>query len=189
MNTFKTYVISLRKDIERRDWMNSIKNRIGLNFEFFNAIESESISDDIKNRYFSKTDFHLWDINQSAVMATFMSHVSLLRYSNETKTNLLILEDDIDIVNSYNWDNVDFSEFDLYNVGTDLSCYSYFVSYEGAMKILNHFDKFDITQAYDWELKKINDLNTKLIQSPLFIQTNKFASNIAPNGYNLKCTQ
>ena len=186
MNTFKTYIISLRKDIERRNWMNSIKDRIGLNFEFFNAIESESISDGIKNRYFSKTDFHLWDINQIAVMATFMSHISLLRYSMGTKTNLLILEDDIDIVGSYDWSGVNFSEFDLYNVGTDLSCYSYFVSYGGAKKILNHFDTIDITQAYDWELKKINHLNTKLIESPLFIQTNKFTSNIAPNGYNLK---
>jgi GR25 family glycosyltransferase involved in LPS biosynthesis len=166
--------------------MNSIRYKIGLDFEFFNAIEADNISDSIQKRYFSKTDFHLWNINQTAVMATFMSHISLLRYSMGTKTNLLILEDDIDIVGSYNWDDINFSEFDLYNIGSDLSCYSYFVSYEGAKKILNYFDTIDITQAYDWELKKINHLNVKLIETPLFIQTNTFVSNIAPNGYYLK---
>jgi hypothetical protein len=52
--------------------------------------------------------------------------------------------------------------------------------------MLEHFDKIEITQAYDWELYKIKHLNIKLIEEPLFIQTNEFISNIAPNGYKLK---
>lgn len=186
MNIFKTYVISLQKDKERREWMQSIKNKIGLDFEFFNAVEPNDINDVIKQSYFSKTDFHLWDIDERAVMATFMSHLTLLKYSIKTKTNLLIIEDDIDIVNSFDWSIINFDEFDLYNIGKQLSCYSYFVSYEGAEKLLNHFAEIDITQAYDWELYKIKHLNFKFIESPVFIQTNKFVSNIAPNGYNKK---
>ena len=92
MNIFKTYVISLQKDKERREWMQSIKNKIGLDFEFFNAVEPNDINDVIKQSYFSKTDFHLWDIDERAVMATFMSHLTLLKYSIKTKTNLLIIE-------------------------------------------------------------------------------------------------
>ena len=99
---------------------------------------------------------------------------------------LLIIEDDNDIVNSFDWSIINFDEFDLYNIGKQLSCYSYFVSYEGAEKLLNHFAEIDITQAYDWELYKIKHLNFKFIESPVFIQTNKFVSNIAPNGYNKK---
>ena len=186
MNTFKTYVISLRKDLDRREWMNSIKDKIRLDFEFFDAVEPTDITDEIKEKYFSKTDFHLWDVNDKAVMATFMSHISLLRYSSITKINLLIIEDDIDIARYFNWDTINFDEFDLYNIGKQLSCYAYFVSYNGAQKLLNHFELIDITQAYDWELYKIKNLNIKLIESPLFIQTNKFVSNIAPNGYNKK---
>lgn len=186
MNTFKTYVISLRKDLDRREWMNSIKDKIGLDFEFFDALEPNDITDVIKEKYFSKTDFHLWDIDDKAVMATFMSHMSLLRYSSMAKTNLLIIEDDIDIVNSFDWNSINFDEFDLYNIGNKLSCYAYFVSYDGAQKLLNYFESIDITQAYDWELYKIKNLNIKLIESPLFIQTNKFVSNIAPKGYNRK---
>jgi GR25 family glycosyltransferase involved in LPS biosynthesis len=166
--------------------MNSIKNKIGLEFQFFNAVDPSDITDVIKETHFSKTDFHLWDIDDTAVMATFMSHLTLLKYSIRTKTNLLILEDDIDIVKQFDWDSIKFDEFDLYNIGTEFSCYAYFVSYDGAEKLLNHFTGIDITQAYDWELKKIKHLNIKTIETPLFIQTNKFVSNIAPNGYKLK---
>lgn len=183
MNNFKTYIISLKKDKERREWMNSIKTKIGLDFTFFNAIEPHQISDNIIKTYFTKVDFHLWNFNSIAMMASFMSHLTLLRHAMVTKTNLLVLEDDIDMVGLYNWNDVNFNEFDLYNIGIDASCYSYLVSYEGATNLLNHFETIDITQAYDWELKKINHLNIKLIESPLFIQTNAFVSNIAPNGY------
>jgi GR25 family glycosyltransferase involved in LPS biosynthesis len=92
---FETYIISLQKDKERRNWMESIKDKIGLDFKFFDAIETNYISEQIIERYFSKTDFNLWDVNEKAVMATFMSHIELLKYSMNTKTNLLILEDDI----------------------------------------------------------------------------------------------
>ena len=186
MNTFKTYVISLRKDKNRREWMESIKNKIGLDFEFFDAVEPKDISDIIKNSYFSKTDFHLWDVDDKAVMATFMSHMALLTYASTTKTNLLIIEDDLDIARPFDWNTINFNEFDVYKLGLQLSCFAYFVSYDGAEKLLNHFKLVDITQAYDWELEKIKHLNIKLIDTPLFMQTNKFVSNIAPNGYNKK---
>ncbi len=186
MNIFKTYVISLRRDKERRDWMLSIKDKIGLNFDFFNAVTSEDITEVIKNAYFSHTDFHEWNIDDKAVMATFMSHISLLNMAVKSKTNLLVIEDDIDIVNSFDWNSINFDEFDLFSLGTKFGCYAYFVSYKGAESILEHFSKTKITQAYDWELAKINHLNFKFVDEPVFVQTNKFVSNIAPNGYQKK---
>lgn len=186
MNTFKTYVISLRKDTQRRDWMLSIKDKIGLDFQFFNAVTSDDINEVIKNTHFSNTDFHEWDIDDKAVMATFMSHISLLTMSVKSKTNLLIIEDDIDIVKEFDWKSVNFNEFDLYSLGTKFGCYAYFVSFVGAGNILEHFSKTKITQAYDWELAKIKHLNFKFLEEPVFIQTEKFVSNIAPNGYKKK---
>ena len=185
MNTFKTYVISLKKDIDRREHMMSIKDQIGLDFQFFNAVEPEDITKDLEERYFSHVDFYQWNINAKAAMATFMSHMKLLKWAAESKTNLLILEDDININRPFDYEQIDFGEFDLYNVGLKFSCYAYFVSHEGASNLLNHFHMVKITQAYDWELSKIKSLRFKFIDAPLFYQIqDRFPSNITPtDGY------
>jgi hypothetical protein len=117
--------------------------------------------------------------------------IESFKYDLETRNEIITMKeikstDVAFIVERYNWKDVNFEEFDLYNVGKLASCHSYFVSYQGASKILEHFDNIIITQAYDWELYKIKHINTKLIAEPLFIQTNEFVSNIAPNGYKLK---
>lgn len=181
---FKTYCLSLKKCTDRREWMLSIKNKIGLDFEFFDAYTPEDITEEIEAKWFSNTDLYSWDINQKAAMATFMSHMKLLEISYTTKTNLLIIEDDLDINRSFDWDSVKF-DFDLYNIGFWFSCYAYFVSWEGAGRILDYFNNNQITQAYDWELKKLySKLNFKRIDTELFSQTkNMFESNIAPKGY------
>jgi hypothetical protein len=122
-------------------------------------------------------------------MATFLSHIELLKISYLNKKNLLIIEDDIDLSNNSTIDykNVNFKEFDVFNLGTLVSCYSYFVSWEGAGKILNLLDKKVITQAYDWELYKLMDeITIKYIETPEWEQVDLFKSNIAPNGYELK---
>ena len=60
------------------------------------------------------------------------------------------------MINSFDFSNVNFNEFDMYNIGSDkvnsVDCHSYFVSYEGAGKIVNHIDNTRITQAFDWEM-------------------------------------
>ena len=184
MNTFKTFCISLKKDTNRRSHMLTIKDKMGLDFDFFDAVESDDITEEIEKKYFSNTDFYEWDINQKAVMATFMSHMTLLKYSCENKTNLLIIEDDIDYVGNVNFNDVKFDEFDILNVGTHFGCYSYFVSYDGACKILNEIDSKQITQAYDWELNKLTTVRKQTTNTPQFKQLeNKFTSNISPNGY------
>jgi hypothetical protein len=98
------------------------------------------------------------------------------------------LEDDVEIVNDFDFVNVDFKNFDIYNIGSDnivsIDCHSYFVSVEGAEKIINHFKTVKITQAFDWEMVKIKNLRHNFIKNPIFIQEkNKFKSIIAPNGY------
>lgn len=184
MNTFKTFCISLKKDVDRRSHMLTIKDKMGIDFYYFDAVQPNEITEEIETKYFSNTDFYEWDINQKAVMATFMSHINLLDYSCKNKTNLLIIEDDIDYVGNIDFNNIDFNGFDIFNVGTPFGCYSYFVSYQGACKILNEIGSKQITQAYDWELNKLTTVRKQTTNTPQFTQVeNKFTSNISPNGY------
>lgn len=184
VNTFKTFCISLKKSVDRRSHMLSIKDKIGIDFEFYDAIPADEITEEIEYKYFRNTDFYEWDINQKAVMATFMSHMHLLEYGYKHKTNLLIIEDDIDYVGNLDFGNIDFSSFDIFNVGTPFGCHAYFVSYEGAYRILNELNSTIITQAYDWELYKLKTVRKLTTEVPQFIQVeNKFTSSIAPNGY------
>ena len=65
-----------------------------------------------------------------------------------------------------------------------MNCYSYAVSWQGAAKLLLHFNSINIIEAYDVELHKIQHLKFKYNPKPIFIQTqNMFKSNLAPNGY------
>lgn len=181
---FKTYCLSLKSDIARRKWMESIKPKIGLDFEFFDAVTPEEITEDIIDKYFKHVNFYEWDINQKAVMATFMSHMKLLELAVEKKENILIIEDDTYIIRKYDWDNIDFNSFDIFKISNrGVYCYAYFVSYNGAINFLKYLNSKDIKLAYDWELEKCRELNIKTIDRPVFIQTNTFPSNIAPNGY------
>ena len=127
---FKTYCISLELDKDRRIWMKSIKDRIGLEFDFFNAVEPKDVTVELEKKYFVDDFLIEWDFSQKATMATFLSHLSLIKLSAESRSNILIIEDDIDMVNSFDWRSVDFREFDLYNLGVEGSCYSYFISYQ-----------------------------------------------------------
>jgi len=164
--------------------MLTVKDKLGINFDYFDAIQPNEVTDEIEQKYFSKTDFYEWDINQKAAMATFMSHMNLLDYACKNKCNLLIIEDDIDYVGNLDFNNINFNSFDIFNVGTPFGCYSYFVSYQGACKILNEIDSKQITQAYDWELNKLLTVKKQTSKIPQFIQIeNKFISNISPDGY------
>ena len=185
---FRTYCISLKLDEDRRVWMKSIKDKIGLEFEFFNAVEPGDITVELEKKYFVDSYLSEWNFSQKATMATFLSHLTLIKLSVESKSDILIIEDDIDIVGSFNWTNVNFKEFDLYNLGVEGSCYSYFVSYQGATKLLNYFNNKRINYPYDYELSIINGKKVRIKSSEksIFRQLNTFKSNIAPNGYVLK---
>lgn len=185
---FKTYCISLELDKDRRIWMKSIKDRIGLEFDFFNAVEPKDITVELEKKYFVDDFLIEWDFSQKATMATFLSHLSLIKLSAESRSNILIIEDDIDMVNSFDWRSMDFREFDLYNLGVEGSCYSYFISYQGAIKLLDYFNNRKIKFPYDYELSIINGkkIRMKSSEQNIFTQLETFKSNIAPNGYVLK---
>jgi len=185
---FKTYCISLELDKDRRIWMKSIKDRIGLEFDFFNAVEPKDVTVELEKKYFVDDFLIEWDFSQKATMATFLSHLSLIKLSAESRSNILIIEDDIDMVNSFDWRSVDFREFDLYNLGVEGSCYSYFISYQGAIKLLDYFNNRKIKFPYDYELSIINGkkIRMKSSEQNIFTQLETFKSNIAPNGYVLK---
>ena len=180
---FDTLCLSLISDIDRRNHMISVFDKLNLNVKFFDAVTPNELT--LKDEeYFKYCDFYEWDINQKAVMATFISHMNILKCSVNENKHLLIIEDDLDYVLPLNFDDINFREFDLYNVGLKFSCYSYFVSTNGAKKILNELNSKKITQAYDWELSKLKTINKVNSEHPHFIQIeNRFKSNIAPNGY------
>ena len=191
MLNYLVYIISLKNDIKRREHMNDLMVNLGLEYQFFDAVESTDITDDIIGNLFTSVDYYEHNVNQLAVMATLLSHVSLIRKANQNNFNILILQDDVDLVKDIDFKNVNFSQFDVFNIGTNgkktIDCHSYFVSLNGTKKILNHFDNNKITQAFDWEMVKIKDLNLKFVDQPFFIQLkDKFISNLAPNGYGIK---
>lgn len=188
MEKYLIYIISLKKDIERRNHMSELMGRLKLSFEFYDAVEPSDITDEIITNLFSNVDYYQYNINQVAVMSTLLSHLNIIRKSNQDGTNVLILEDDIDLVTEFNFEDVNFNHFDIFNIGTDgkktIDCHSYFVSLEGTKKVLNHFDNNKITQAFDWEIVKVENLNLKFTNDPIFKQLkNQFPSNLAPNGY------
>lgn len=183
--SYKVWCLSLESNIDRRNWMLSVKDRIGLDFEFWNATTPAEITDDIKERYFKYVDFYEWDVIVDAVMATFISHMNILKWSVDNKTNVILIEDDLDYINPLRWDDIRWDTFDVFKLGElGMNCYSYAVSWKGAEKLLLHYNSIQITQAYDVELHKVKHLRYKYLPTPSFIQIqNKFVSNLAPNGY------
>jgi len=178
----------LKEDIERRNHMRSLMEKLGLEYDFFDAIESSDITKDDEEGFFKNVDYYNYNVNAKAVMATFKSHLKLIRKSAEEKINVLIFEDDADAVRSFDFNSVDFKSFDVYNIGTDkirsIDCHSYFVSAEGSQKIMDHMYSVSITQAFDWEMIKIPNTIHTFESDPVFIQRKDlFISHNAPNGY------
>lgn len=183
--SYKAWCLSLKSNQDRREWMTSIKDRIGFDFDFWDATTPDEVTDEIKERYFKYSNFHEWNVIVDAVMATFISHMKILKWSTENQKNVILIEDDIDIVNSFDWDSFEWNTFDVFKLGTKgIDCYAYAVSWEGSEKLLQHFNSIQITEAYDIELHKIRHLRFKYLYKPIFIQVQgKFVSNLAPNGY------
>lgn len=184
-NYYKAWCLSLKSNTDRREWMLSIKNKIGLDFEFWDATTPIEITDDIKERYFKYVNFYEWDVIQDAVMATFISHMNILKWSADNQTNIILIEDDLDCINTFDWNSINWDEFDIFKLGElGMNCYSYAVSWRGAARLLLHFNSINIVGAYDVELHNIKHLKFKYTPTPIFIQTqNMFKSNLAPNGY------
>lgn len=181
---YKVLVLSLKSDIERRKHITQELKKAELHFEFFDAKTPEDVTDEIKQNMFNNIDIYSWDLNHDNVLATFLSHLAILEYSKTYQENILLVEDDMVLLRPFDFDSVDFSNFDIFNISDKLSCCAYFINHKSAAKILNHFLTTEITQAFDWELYKLKDkFNIRTISEPVFRQTNTFVSNLAPNGY------
>jgi len=169
--------------------MKSLMEKLGFSYDFFDAIESSDITKEDEFGFFSYVDYYKYDVNQKAIMATFKSHLALIKKSAEENINMLILEDDADIEREdFDFGSVDFKSFDVYNIGTDkirsIDCHSYFVSPKGSKKIMDHMYSTKITQAFDWEMIKIPNTIHLFENDPVFIQRKDlFISHNAPNGY------
>ena len=189
LQNFSVYIISLKEDKERRDHMESLMNRLGFSYDFFDAIESSEITLEDQNGFFKDVDYYQYNVNAKSIMATFKSHLSLLKKSAEENINMLILEDDADIERlDFDFNVIDFKLFDIYNIGADrvnsTDCHSYFMSAEGSKKVIDYMSSAKITQAFDWEIVKIPSTVYLVENNPVFIQRKDlFISYNAPNGY------
>ena len=67
---YKIWCLSLESNTDRREWMLSIKDKIGLDFEFWNATTPTEITDEIKERYFKNVNYYEWNVIPEAVMAS-----------------------------------------------------------------------------------------------------------------------
>ena len=183
MNTYNVLVLSLKKDLERRKSINAILFNLGIEFEYFNATTPEELDYYTKNIYFSNLDNNP-KTNREAVMATFMSHLRILRQIFNSKTNTLLLEDDVIPIRDFDFNNVDFNSFGVKQLMSEVSCCCQFYNWEEAGDIFWHLTDQQPTQAFDWELHKLrNKFNIQTVDEPVFKQSSSFVSNIAPNGY------
>lgn len=181
---YKTLVLSLVKDVDRREHITNVLQDLQLEFEFFDAKTPDDVTPELKQSFFSDIDIYSWDINHDNVLATFLSHLSILEYSHINQQNILLIEDDMESLRQFDFASIDFDQFDIYNLSDKISCCAYFINHQSAKKIINHLLSNKITQAFDWELYKLKDSFTiKVVDEPIFRQCNKFTSNLAPNGY------
>lgn len=180
---YRTLVLSLKSDLKRRHHIASVLSKLDIDFEFFNASTPEDLDYYTENIYFSLLDYNP-KVNRKAVMATFISHLNLLKTIFNSKQNTLVLEDDLIPIEKYNFKNVNFNSFGALQLMSQVSCCSQFYNWETAGDLLWHFNSIKPTQAFDWELHKVRDkFNIQTVDSPIFAQSSEFKSNIAPNGY------
>jgi len=185
---YKAWCLSLVTNTDRRDWMLSIKDKMGLDFEFWDATTPDEITDALKEKYFKYVNFYEWDVIVDAVMATFISHMNILKWAVDNQTNVILIEDDLEYITPYDWNTINWDEFDIFKLGeVGMNCYSYAVTWQGAQKLLLHYNSIDIMEAYDLELSRaklyIKDIKFKYLPKPIFLQVqNKFISNLIRSG-------
>ena len=185
MNTYNTLVLSLKKDKERRKHISAVLSNLGIDFKFFDASTPNDLSYYFESVYCSKIDIGK-KVIAKAVYATFHSHLNILQDIYNSRQNTLILEDDLVPVRDFNFKNIDFESFDVLQLMSEVSCCCQFITWTAAGEIFWRLrqDHYYPTQAFDWELHKLrNEFNIQTIDEPVFKQSNKFISNLAPYGY------
>ena len=54
--SYKVWCLSLESNTDRREWMLSIKDKIALDFAFWNATTPNEVTNEQKERYFKSKD-------------------------------------------------------------------------------------------------------------------------------------
>lgn len=101
----KIYVISDKKNIERRRYIDNLLTNFNIGFEFFDAVMGESLSDDeIQKVYDEEKAKNHKTIKRSLTrpeIGCALSHIHIYEeIISESMNNTLILEDDIKLVES-----------------------------------------------------------------------------------------
>lgn len=88
-NKIKKYCINLEKRTDRRDTVSKEFKRVGLEVEFWSAIDGSKLSISLTS---SKVD----EYNAKGILGCLMSHVNLIKHAKETNQEYIVLfEDDI----------------------------------------------------------------------------------------------
>lgn len=182
---YKTLVLSLKKDTNRRKHTTAMLFNLGIPFRYFDASTPDDLDHYFKNVYCSKIDIG-GKVIKDAVYATFHSHLNLLKHIFNSKEHTLVLEDDLSPVREFDFTNIDFESFDVLQLMSEVSCCCQFVNWKAAGDIYWRLKQAQWypTQAFDWELHKLrNEFNIQTVDKPVFEQMDSFISNLAPNGY------
>ena len=182
---YNTFVLSLEKDIERRKHIAAVLYELGIKFDFINASTPDDLSYYFKSVYCKNIDIGE-KVIAKAVYATFHSHLNILTKIYNSKQHALVLEDDLVPIREFDFNDIDFDSFDVLQLMSEVSCCCQFVTWPAAGEMMWKLRQQDFypTQAFDWELHKLRgEFDIQTVKDPVFKQSSKFKSNLAPDGY------
>jgi glycosyl transferase family 25 len=89
----KTFVISLKRSVERRQFMIEQMNRLGLDYEIFDAIDCKEVTENDISRY--RSDSPYWQTASIGIVCATLSHYLVFKKIVEQGLEYaLVLEDD-----------------------------------------------------------------------------------------------
>mgnify|MGYP001163787195 FL=1 len=167
ISKFKIKVLSLKRRKDRREYFSDFFSKIYTTpFEFFDAIDGkEYILNQKEESYFTKSNYHQWNVHVNSVKCTALSHMKMWKSCIDDNIPYLIFEDDLtEIFGGYKIKPP--TDYELYLIGeenTYPNCYAYWINPNGARKLIKIVERVGFIESVDWFLSKItkNDLKIK----------------------------
>ncbi|BBM65876.1 Lex2B [Vibrio alfacsensis] len=94
----KTFILSLKKSIERRERICAILNAANVEFEFFDALSPQDLTDAQREQVKPAKTYRLkgYQLTEGEV-ACFFSHMAIWQWCVKHQQDVLVLEDNVDI--------------------------------------------------------------------------------------------
>jgi len=188
---YKVVVISLIRRQDRRDKITKQFNEHGIPFEFYDAIDGETldVTQEIED-LFKGNDYDKYGIIKSNLYAANLTHLKIMNECAAQELPYFIFEDDVKILKE-----IDFRFEDIANMNLDAywltrnepSILAYVIWPKGAIKMHDWvINTAKLDKGLDWkflELRYKNLLNISEINDDYFYQIPGHDSDIAINGY------